>query len=167
MSRLAYCTLKAPPLLATTTWTWGSTSRRWLGQANRVDDPHNSQEIDSDKILSAIHSTVRLDGGIQSWAKPTIKTRARSETLAQQLRRALTTAALRLSRRSARLALVAVAVAACGVVTSSATAATFSSRSVAYVFDDTQFPCGASGCGMNDSTYGSPFFPYDKGSLFT
>lgn len=38
-----------------------------------------------------------------------------------------------------------------GVVPAAASATTYS-RNVAYVFDDSQFPCGDNGCGMNDTS---------------
>jgi len=55
--------------------------------------------------------------------------------------------------------LVATAAIALGALAPAARA-TLTSKSVAYVFDDTLFPCGSSGCGMNDSS-----FP--GGSIFT
>ena len=59
-----------------------------------------------------------------------------------------------------RAALVAFVGVGLGVAASTAQASQLSSHNAAYVFDDSQFPCGSSGCGMNDTA-----FP--GGSVFT
>jgi hypothetical protein len=82
----------------------------------------------------------------------------RSLTVPRPAALGLTVADRRLNRIAWRVGLALLFSTAFLFLLVPAAHATLTSNNVAYVFDDTAFPCGTSGCGLNDTSFGASIF---------